>query len=830
MSFSRMWTKRSLLVTGVLAVLLWMVFGSALLRLEVRGVLRGDPRLKDFSLEWTKRGDPLAHGVWLDEDEAVTSVLEIAPSGKPTNAGVPFEFWLYAVRDAKGRSVDLKALVRSGDPAVVGGSWKPFEQGPGVVYVGSEPGYLRMPVSTKLVTVHHARTDRGGIVDVRYRGEETRVDAYLEAMKAEALVLPRNPTPGEEVRFAQMLPVYRLASLEFKADGPVGATFKLDSPELAVKLFGITAARRELAVEPAQDAQASGEAGAFTLSGTRPALSLTGNFAQGPVFFVAGSAILFAGLLCIRNLSVVGLAAWAWLRRSPRGVQACVAGLLVCVNLAWAWFIPIMVTSDGADYLDGAAGLAFDPHTLDRVPVYKAPGLMFVLAVAMRLGRDFLLAFAFLHALTALFTCFFMYRLLRDRLGTAWGLAGALAVGLHPVLLTYQSYLLRECISAMLYTGIGFLLIAFAREARVGGKRAWALAVGLGVACGLAAYVRENMQMLLILAPLAAAWASAGSIRVRAGYAAAVLTTAFLMLLPYLHVRAWPHGATGVVVGKTHFNRALNLWTNKVHDGNDTAFLSREQWLDLQGAAAQGGVQDFDFIRRLNVGEPLRARTPELQLLDLKPLVAEPILKQVSDEAAARRPLAQLGSSLRAFANQLGLWNFYSPPDAASAEWFSKALRGRPIEHSTNYHISRAWLENHPRFEGNRERLLDMFDRSTRSMEWKLNPTQSFFNEWFWLVHALRPAVAVLFLVGVWRAIKRNERALAAMGLMAILMMAAAAIVVAPSPDRFSAPFIPTFLLLAFYAIATWREKRTPAPDSSSTSARLTSRAGTIMA
>ena len=801
---------RTLALLALLAVIAWSLCSDWFLRREFHATLRSEQALSSVRLTWTRPGESFSRGAWIDDEKMAADTLEVRPSGKATSPGKTFEFWLYHVKDGSGNQIDLKQLIADKDPQIVGGTWVPFEQGPGVIYVGQEPGFLRLPISTRDVHVEHASTDMGGIVDFHFRGQTMRLDSFAESVRGSVFSLPNGPVASEAIQITQRLPSYSPTSMALSWQGPAGALVTIEKPTLVHTLFGMRISSREIATGPAEGVAAGNINNTWKIEDTAPSVTLTGDHRAGLIWWIVGClssyAFFIATWLAIRMLCGV----WHWMHGSLRRAQFILLLVLIAINLLLALGMPVYVTSDGMDYIDGAAGLAFDNHNLDRMPGYKAPGLMFVLAVCMRLGSDFLEVFALMQGLFSLCTSLLAYRLLRDRTGMGWATLAAVILGLHPVLMTYQAYLLRENLAAMLFLAMATSLFALDRSSR-SGKGAVMGAIVLGVVCGLGALVRENFQLLLIAVPIATALIVRGSWPKRAMLGGAVLLAGFLTIVPYLATKCWPNDVVGIVSKKTDLNRALNTWNNGVADGNDSAFLSHEEWLEFNARAKAGPVSDFDFVNRLKTG------TPFLDRLRAGGLTTEPDsamleqgMKEIADEAMARDPVAQLRSSGVSFANQLGLWNLYSPPDASSGAWYARALRGRFTDFPTNYHVGTNWMMTNPIYAENAIRLEKLVRQTVRTQDaGDTNFWHRLFNEWFWFVHFLRPVVAVLFLAGVWRALKRGDRALAAVGFITLFMIGTAAAVVAPATDRFAAPFIPVLICFAIHTVVDiLRERR----------------------
>jgi len=801
---------RSLSLLALVAVIVWSLGSDWFLRREFHATLNSEQAISSVRLEWTRPGNDFSHGVWIDDEKMAPDTLEVRPSGKASTAGKAFEFWLYHVKDGSGNDIDLKKLIASKDPQIMGGTWIPFEQGPGVIYVGQEPGYLRLPISTRDVHIEHASTDMGGIVDFHFRGQTMRLDSFADSVRGSVFTLPNGPVASEAIQIIQQLPTYTPSAMSLSWKGPAGALVSVEKPTLVHSLLGMRVSSREVATSAGVGVAPGSTPNSWKIENLSPSVALLVDHGAGLIWWIVGLLATFASCvatwLTIRTLCSAG----RWMHGGLRRTQFILLLILLAVNLLLALGMPVYVTSDGMDYIDGAAGLAFDNHNLDRMPGYKAPGLMFVLAVCMRLGTDFLQVFALMQGFFSLCISVLAYLLLRDRAGKGWATLAGVVLGLHPVLLTYQAYLLRENLAAMLFLATAASLFSLDRASREN-KNAVLGAITLGIICGLGALVRENFQLLLIAVPIATALVVRGSWPRRTMAGGIVLLAGFLTIMPYLAIKCWPNDVVGIVSKKTDLNRALNTWTNRVADGNDSAFLSHEEWLEFETRAKAGTVSDFDFVNRLKTGTPFldRLRTRGMKNNPSGEML-EQGMKEIADEAMARDPLAQLRSSGVSFANQLGLWNFYSPPDASSGSWYARALRGRFTDFPTNYHVGTNWMLTNPIYTNNALRLEQLVRQTVRTQDTgDTNFWHRLFNEWFWFVHFLRPVVAILFLVGVWRALKRGDRALAAVGFITLFMIGTAAAVVAPATDRFAAPFIPVLICFAIHTVVDiLRERR----------------------
>ncbi len=507
-------------------------------------------------------------------------------------------------------------------------------------------------------------------------------------------------------------------------------------------------------------------------------------------------------------VSVVGLAALVLaagvaarlVRGLPRVLgwrylpHAVVAGVVVGVGLFFCVRAACFMTSDGIDYADGAEWLA-SHASVERVVPYKAPGLTFVLALVMLVTPDYLEGFLWMQHAAGALCALLAWAMLRKIVATRWALLGALAVGVHPILVTYRCYMLRETLASVAVLGVAAAMVRLSRAPTA--RARWGWAAGLGAACAFGAYLRENLQLLLALVPIAMLVAMTGSWRTRAQAAATVLGVGVVLVLPWAVRNERRYDSLALVTPKLHLNRALSGWVNGVVDGNDTGTLDAERWRALEQARAAGKIGDYDYLNRILEAERERkvaaSESAELSYQDI-----ERVTRGSINAAVERRGPEFLRSSALSLVSQLGLWNPYRVEGASSNEWWSRPLRAQPFDFYTTVFFDIDASLASQRSPEDHERLRGLFTRVQRPIGpfWSTSWTLAF-NDWFWAGQAIRPIVAVCFLAGIPMAWRRGERGLAGAGAVCLVCMVSAAWVVASATDRFGVPFLPVMLCLA---------------------------------
>jgi hypothetical protein len=626
------------------------------------------------------------------------------------------------------------------------------------------------------------------------------------------------PTPAsatsqpEAADVLQRLPAYTPSDLVLRWRGAVGSELIPGNPVVRFTMLGFVLFERGAEIQQGDDVARTAD-NHWKVVGPAPSLRCAAKLRLGATVYIVGTLAAFAWL------GAFWLAAkWVAARapavvRAPATGVAAVAAIVLAVNLGMAWKAPLFVTPDGLDYIDAAHGLA-TTGTFDRFPDYKAPGLSVLLAGAIVLWDDALDGFGWVLAALGILSALLAYFLVRARAPRGWALLAALIVGIHPTLLTYSCYLLREGPSATVIMAVALVMVVLTDRLRERQRGGWGLTLLLGVLCAAGAYLRENMQLLLLFVPLTllvSPWRI--GLKARALRAAAVVVVASTLLLPRVVQIYRTYGTIGVVCPKAQVNRALAAWTNDLTDGNDTAFFSEEQWDSLRKSQTPERISDYVFIGQLVTGEGAMHRAeldqPQDPAQPRRYVNTEVESRLWVNEALAREPLGAAWDSVIAFVNQLGLWNIHTNA-ASNNEWYARPLRGEWFPYTTNFIFDASEANWPDRLKTEQDRLRPIMTKSHRNTAGMAgNPILRLFNEWFLTFRALRPFFAVLFLVGIVMAVRRRDLALAGAAGIALLSILAAAVVVAAPTDRFGVPFIPIVVCMAIYTLATWRGRPT---------------------
>ena len=758
---------------------------------------------REWALEWRRASDGLENGVWLDfaSRAAEPEILEIRPAGRTPDSSVNPELWLYAAEPlAKGQPpLDLKRFLNEASPECLRGYWVPFEGGPGVVFYGPEPGLLRMQVPGGGIRLRVAKTSASGKVVVAYADDLREFDLRSPTTEPFKVSLFRGKArDGDLLHFVQPLPTYAISSLALRWLDSPGATIRLSGVVLEQRVFGIHVKRRPL--RPVLE----GDAGLTTAS--RGQFESRTDAASGTVWFrgdtnlgrtahAVGFGMVFGALIALRLLGTVAI------RLSRRGgvlgvPYEVVAGVVVItVHLGMANWAPRLLAPDSVDYVGDAATLVED-GTFSHFGSYRVPGYSVFIAPFLALFDQFAAALGWGQAILGILTAFCVCGILRPFVPRPWAAVGMLLVGLDPVLLTYERYALTECLTTFCVALAGWLLVRQCVRNLRAVPSVGSIILGgliLGVVCGLSAYVRPNLQMLIVMIPpllVLGCWRV--GVRWRAGaQAAIILVVAVACVTPWILRNKARFGQAQLALG-TQANRLAGIWNFRIMDVNQTALFSCDDWQALRARQASGRLSVYKAAPA--IADSSRIDKPE----SLNGNAArEVVYRRALEEATARRPLKTLRGVGVALAVQLGLWTKFKHSNTAEDVHWSAPLRGEVVPGKTNFLFVPEEADH-----WHRERMIELARRSRINIEYlRSSQAARWFNELFWTFRFTRPLLAVLFLVGLGFALFNRAYPIAGIGLIALAHAVAMAVLVLSMIDRYGAPFKPLMAAVVVYAL-----------------------------
>jgi hypothetical protein len=462
---------------------------------------------------------------------------------------------------------------------------------------------------------------------------------------------------------------------------------------------------------------------------------------------------------------------------------------VIGIAAATATWRPLLVPPDGIDYIDGAS-LWLQTGSLDGFETYKAPGITFLVAGAMAIDPS-IRALLWLQGAAVVGTALFVWAALRPEIGETWATLAATLIGLHPILLTYQTYILRESFAAALTALLCWQLLRQA-AAPYGMWRAAAL----GVIVAVAALMRENFLGLVVLVPLVLAFfavVSRETLRMRlqdlipAAIAAVVALACLSPWMAYMQART---GHYAITVPKTQFNRAINAWGNGLIDAGEHGLRAASDYHFIaQRLVAEGVIPAAEFDRS--------AVDAVVKALSSSATRVEEVCRSLVANAIVARPGKALSDASWAFVSQVGLWNLTWHPNAGGNAWHALPLRSEPPLFQTNYIPDIDAILATGRLSSHRERWERILAETRHTIS---SPSTRLFTSAFDVAFSfferIRPAVALLFVCGLVVSVRTRRWGIAALGGIALVNYLGAAWMMTPL-DRFAVGLLPMQWIVA---------------------------------
>lgn len=798
-------------LVAALVVVVWLLLMPALVTREVSLELRPSTGGLAWAMEWSRGGfkdGERVSGRWLDPrgNAPAQERLVIEPAAGAMSTGEPLEAWVYEIvpLSTPGRAMEIP---RPELGTVEGnGRWLKPESGEHVVYSGYGGGRLETVAPSGGVVVSISRGPRSGKVRLTYADAVVERDLAAAAWGRESITLTRKFLAPSPYAVKMMLPAsgareLRLRAVAGEGADPPGAVEVRDA-KVRVRLAGIPVAQHALQV------------GAMEAVGGGGEIRLVGE--TGVAFWVRGAALVLVAAGAAVSWGAWKIAVWSITPLARRGVlaTAILFSVIVAFRVIATWATPFMMTSDGVDYLGSAERLAATGD-IDSFPAYKAPLMTVLTAIPMWMGIHPFSGLEVMHLVFGLATTVLTYATLRQVVSGGWTLAGTALVGLNPLLITMESYLLRETTAALIVAAMAYVLIVLMRPEETAWKRRIALAVLAGVIAAMGALLRENFLVMLALVPLgvlAAPFAGMPWSR-RAVLAGVMLGTGLVLATPYMAFNAARLGTFSMTVPKVHINRALNAWSNETLDVNQSDLIPYEQWVALERDNAVTPLGDYDVMMRFFEANP-QLKPEGLQLdpalgrsvlrrnQQLAAVWHEGVSKLLTDESDERHAGAVMASRVQAAASLMGLWSFESHRSAAATTWLSTPFRRRPFGHSTNVLMDMTAASEDPRFRDRWGAIVPLVEERTVDLDSAVPRVfAQWFNQLFWSNQVVRPVLALAVFAGVWWAVRRREWRMVLLGAVVLVNVGAAAWAVVTPVDRFAVPLIPMMVVVAVWGV-----------------------------
>lgn len=461
-------------------------------------------------------------------------------------------------------------------------------------------------------------------------------------------------------------------------------------------------------------------------------------------------------------------------------------GVVGGVHTAWALASPLMFCPDSMDYfvrarewLDAGSFAVFD--------TWRPPGFAVLIAGLLTLRSDTTPLLGALHALMAVGTAGMAGGIVRRWAGGPWPIVAIVLVGIDPVVLLWSRHAMPE-MSAMFLATLG----AWA-AVRVGcapsRRRAILWAMTAGVAAGLGAYVRSNLQVLVVIVPvLVLARYSPQGLRRGAALAGACLLAGVATLAPWMILNFAREGVPALTIG-TNFARTLAATDAGLFDMNQTQWRQRP----MNWKTEWNGFAVADHAARIGVhaesapasGEPATAQERRLGVL--------------LDESFARRPDRRWWCAGGAFLSVSGLAPLGSDGYRENS-WWARPLSGD----ADSTRCRNFWNEPGDYRHLSAPRSVSVYDTHKRDVsEWTASVGARVFSRWWGAWTWVHPGLAWAALALMIRSALRKDWAVCALSALPPAHAAAVALVTLSGIDRYQSPLVPITTAVAVLGAAT---------------------------
>ncbi|MCE7973202.1 MAG: hypothetical protein DYG92_02580 [Leptolyngbya sp. PLA1] len=467
------------------------------------------------------------------------------------------------------------------------------------------------------------------------------------------------------------------------------------------------------------------------------------------------------------------------------GLAAVIVAALVHGD--WALTSPLIFCPDSMDYAVRAIELLErgDFQTFDAL---RTPGFSVVLAALSAGHLPLGPALGVLHALVAGVMAWVVADLAvrwlgPGRLAGGFALVAALAVTLDPVVLLWSRHAMPEMLA------MGAATVAAWAACRAGGR--WALwALLSGVLAAVAAYMRGNLQMVVVFCPLIvflSAVRDRGPGRALAA-AAICLASAVALLAPWGLRNARTLGVPALAVG-TQYARILSASDAGVLDINQSAAFDRTQVARLASGDVRSGFEVIRLVDGSRLAEgPAGPPTHPW-------IASEDRLRVIADESAHRWPERHWRAAARGTVNLSGLWPL-GDPGFREHEWWAGVWRGAARPNFWNRPEDYAHL--------NPAIARRVYDQNVVQVAYRISDAAWRSLGWWATVRSALAVLSLLSCILFWGAGRRAEAALC---LLPWAHAIALAVLTGTGIDRYQAPMLPLGTLagvLGLWCLLRW--------------------------
>ncbi|CAG0953472.1 hypothetical protein PHYC_00329 [Phycisphaerales bacterium] len=577
------------------------------------------------------------------------------------------------------------------------------------------------------------------------------------------------------------LPSYPLRTLSVKWNDNDGGEFAVRRLAIVTKLAGRAWRTDVLIDEPAATMQPTQPASS-RLDADVPALAaVTWLFVLGVSWLALSAAYL--GLRFALRIPplwdrLVERVAGRPSARAPRWLKVFAWAAAIGAPLWLASWAPMLLLSDSTAYI-WLGKLLWENRDINHLDGWRLPGYALFIAPWVVYTDQYTLWIGLSQAALGIGSAVLAFDILRRRgLGGVWPCIGMLLVALDPMMMVWQRTVLSESPGAFLILLVAWVFTVLEPRLRTGSATRMLLAfAGLGALCGIAATVRGNLQLLLLV--IAAGVIAIGFLSrkpARALLAAGVMLATFaLTISPILRHNYRVFGRASLVVG-ANTGRTIFAWQNTDIDFNQTRLFTLEQFRDLNDRVGRGEMSDWEFTAEIERNDRVEVRT------GTHPWVTRDLrCTEVLRESMSRMPSRYAKRLVKATASQLGFWVDYPKHFKRNSAGQVSVMRGRPVAEPTNFY------DRISRFPATIRPTLERVIHDASGVHTTLNSRAM--GVWWNVWREARPVLVLLLAFGALRALARRDVPTLVLALFVFGNTAAVVVMQFAGIDRYGMPF-----------------------------------------
>lgn len=466
--------------------------------------------------------------------------------------------------------------------------------------------------------------------------------------------------------------------------------------------------------------------------------------------------------------------------------------LLIGVRLWVIGFTPMMLWTDSALYTHHAL-IFWESGKVEDGSFHFMPGYPVFLSPFVGLFENYTLPLGLVQAAMGVASAWLCLLILRPVVGRWWAIAGMLLLGLDPDLISFERWVLTETLGLFLVMLIAYLA---SREARrdpqkfAGVAGSIAIAIALGMLCAAAVYVRSALQVLIVLVPVMLLAMRLPRLRVIYAVQAVLVGVIALGLLhPWMSSAKEQHGRYAMALSM-NFARIQCAQMSGAIDENQTTAFDHERWLAIAEQVRDGRMSAWNFANAVRTGEVFPKPEQPLTWINHRELVNG----YITEESYARKRSARVRAFFIAATTHLGLWTKWDHPRTnINIVEFTSPFRGRYWSDSNipAPGVNRPWAET------------DLGPRAKRPLEHlKGSASAGYFEEWVYAWRMLRPAVGLLFLVGLVSSFFRRRYEIFSLAVIALACAMAVSLLTLCAVERYRSVNTGLLVVIAIFGAA----------------------------